>query len=292
VDDTPHRTLTIRLRIDANFVRRWLPLTRFVTRLMWRPRIDGLERLPTDRPYLLVANHSGGLGLAELTSFGSLWLTRFGTTRALAGAAHPLGFRVPGLRTIHARLGTVPSTREAMLETLRAGVPVLVFPGGDHEAFRPVWQAARVDFGGRCGFARIAFEAGVEIYPLAISGGAWTAPMLWRSTWLLPRLWVWPHLAGVKRWPLSLAGLLGAAGIVFGLTSLGQWRWVLAAAWMASPLSLVPSIPASITMRVGEPIAPEPDPRALAARVESALQSLVAAGRRWSERQRCGRSVA
>jgi 1-acyl-sn-glycerol-3-phosphate acyltransferase len=178
------------------------------------------------------------------------------------------------LRTLHARLGTIPSTREAMLEALRAGVPLLVFPGGDHEAFRPVWEAGRVDFGGRIGFARIAHEAGVEIYPLAISGGAWTAPMLWRSTWLLPRMWVLPWLTGVKRWPLSLLGLVGAAGIACGLET--PWRWALAAAWAASPLSLVPWIPASITMRVGEPIAPEPDARASAARVESELQRLVA----------------
>ncbi len=278
MDDTLDHPLKRQHSIDNAFVRRWLPLARLVTRAMWRPRIHGLEKLPADRPYLLVANHSGGLGLAELASFAALWLSVLGTGRSLSGAAHPLGFRVPGLRTLHARLGTVPSTREAMLDTLRAGVPVLVFPGGDHEAFRPVWQAGRVDLGGRAGFARIAHEAGVEMYPLAIVGGAWTAPMLWRSTWLLPRLWGVPHLLGIKRWPLSALGLAGAAAIVALLDAPEPLRWALAVTWAASPLSLAPWLPSSITMRVGDPIAPEPDARGSAEKVERALQRLVDLG--------------
>ena len=47
-----------------------------------------------------------------------------------------------------ARLGAIPSTYDAALGALSQGVPVLVFPGGDIDATRPVWRARRVDFGG------------------------------------------------------------------------------------------------------------------------------------------------
>lgn len=259
--------------VDRAWVRRWLPLGLAVSKL-FRARILGLDTLPKDRPFLLVANHSGGLGLAELTCLASIYLENSSYENKLAGVAHHLGFRVPGLAHVHARLGSVPSTHDACQRALSQGVPLLVFPGGDHESFRPLWQAGRVDFGGRMGYARLAIEAGVPVVPMGIVGGAWTAPMLWRSTWLLPRLLVWPWLAGLKRWPLSLLGLIGAVGIAT-MTSLGHWRWPLMWAWLASPLPLTPWIPARLTMRVGGPIEPGSDARAFADRVEGELQRLV-----------------
>lgn len=40
-----------------------------LTRLLFRPSITGFENLPEGKPYLLVTNHSAGLGLAEIGSF-------------------------------------------------------------------------------------------------------------------------------------------------------------------------------------------------------------------------------
>ena len=265
----------VRSTVDAAFVRRWLPLARTVARLL-RARIDGLDTLPQDRPYLLVANHSGVFGLAELICLAALWFDRFGVGRPLVGAAHPLGFRLPWLAALHRRLGSVPSNRDDMQAALAAGVPVLVFPGGDHEAFRPIWQAGRVDFGGRHGFARVALAADVPIYPLAIVGSAWTAPVLWRSTWLLPRLWLVPHLTGVRRWPLTLLAVLGATLLWVALPT--PWNVLGALAWLASPLAMLPWWPARITLRVGAPLELSPEPAATAREVEAAVQRLVALG--------------
>jgi 1-acyl-sn-glycerol-3-phosphate acyltransferase len=55
---------------------------------------------------------------------------------------------------------------------------VLIFPGGDHEAFRPVWQAYRVDMANRKGFLRIARRAWVPIVPLGIRGSQFALPIL------------------------------------------------------------------------------------------------------------------
>ena len=69
-----------------------------------------------------------------------------------------------------------------------------------------------------------------------------------------------PRLLGIKRFPLTLVGLLGAAGLVTAgaLTPLGAWGYLLAWAWLAGPLQLVlPVLPLSIRLRFGDPIPAE-----------------------------------
>ena len=258
-------------------------------RLMYRPVVRGHEHLPAKGAFLLVANHSGAAAIAEITSFIAWYTREVGVHRPLAGFAHPFAFRLPLLTTMMRGLGYVPSTYESALATLAQGVPLLVFPGGDHEATRPVWQANRVDFAGRKGFLRIAREAGVPIVPMGIRGAHYTVPIVWRSVWLLPRLLVVPWLfMGLKRYPVTLLAVLGAIGLSL-CTALGPWRFALAAAWFASPLALLPVVPASISMQIGNPIAPDalfPDESDAAletayARVEADVQQLVrTAGRR------------
>ena len=224
-------------------------------RLLHRPSLRGLENLPADGPYLLVANHSGGVAAAELSSFFTLWLQEFGTRRPLAGFTLPLTFHVFPFTQLLRAGGAIPSTYEAARQALAAGVPILVFPGGDHEVLRPVWQANRVDFGGRTGFLRIAAEAGIPIVPLGIYGSHYTAPILWRSK-TLSRLLVLPNLIGLKRWALTVLGVAGAGVILFwpGKRPLGQ-RLLLAWLWLSSPLVFLPWVPWTIRMQIGEPLA-------------------------------------
>ena len=178
-----------------------------------------------------------------------------------------------------------PPRRRLRRETLRRGVPLLVFPGGDHETLRPVWQHARVDFGGRTGFLKIAREAGVPIVPMGIRGGALTAPMLVRSR-RLARALVLPQLLGQKRWGVSLLGALVVAGLA-ALPMPLPAKLIASALWLGSPLSLLAWIPWTLRFRIGAPIPPESlftaEPgrsedellRAALARVERAVQSLV-----------------
>jgi len=257
-------------------------------RLMYRPVVLGEEHLPPSGAFLLVANHSGGAAIAEVLSFIAWYTREIGFDRPLAGFAHPFAFRVPGLATLVRGFGCVPSSYESARATLAQGVPLLVFPGGDHEATRPIWQANRVDFAGRKGFLRIAREANVPIIPMGIRGAHYTVPIVWRSMWLLPRLFVVPWLfLGVKRYPLTLLAVLGAVALCL-CSSLGPWRFALAAAWFVSPTSLLPVVPASITMQIGPPISPDmlfPDASdasldAAYARVEGDVQQLLRTARR------------
>ncbi len=246
----------------------------------FRPTLTGVENLPAAGPFLLVANHSAGLGLAELASFACLYLEHVGAERPLAGFAHTISFRFGPIGDLFRQMGAVPSTYEAAEEALRAGVPLLVFPGGDHETMRPVWEAARVDLGGRRGFLKIAKKFGVPIVPLGIRGSHVTAPILWRSK-VLPYLLVLPRALGLKRWPLTALGLAGAAAI-----AVAPWsrltRAGLAWAWLVSPAMMFPWVPSTLSMHIGAPLQPaelfaDDDPtleRALA-RVQSVLQRIV-----------------
>jgi len=259
-------------------------VVRPVTRLLFRPTMHGLENLPRDRPYLLVANHSAGVGLAELASFASMWISHVGPDRRIAGFALPLGFVVWPLSVMHRHAGTVPSTYEAARDALAKGVPLLVFPGGDHESLKPVWQVHRVDFSGRVGFLRIAREAGIPIIPLGIRNGAWTAPILVRGKWLASLL-VAPRILGVKRWGISLLGAVGAIAMALCLPWAWPWRILVIGLWLGSPLTFCPIIPATLHFRIGSPLKAEDlfssehdcdDDLAMAlARVERAVEAMV-----------------
>ncbi|UQA57456.1 1-acyl-sn-glycerol-3-phosphate acyltransferase [Polyangium aurulentum] len=234
--------------------RQWIsPLVR----LAFRPRLEGLEHLPTQGPYLMVANHSG-LGNAELLALASCFVERMLAGETFAGMVHPISYNAwPTGRWVRA-FGGIPSTYAAAEAALARGIPVLVFPGGDHEAMRPVWQAPRVDFAGRKGFLKIAQRAGVPLVPVGIRGSHYTAPVILRSDRVLSTLLILPRLLGMKRFPLTLAGVLGAAAMACFGPIVNVWvTVVLIWLWMALPLSQLPWIPWSITITIGQPIAPE-----------------------------------
>lgn len=272
-------------RARADFVRLTRRFLDPLVRWCHRPTLEGAEHLPPSGPFLLVANHSAGLGIAEVLAFVVLYLRHVGPERPIAGFAHPLGFRVFPLSWLLAGVGAVPSTYEAARRALAQGVPLLVFPGGDHETLRPIWQAHRVDFGGRVGFLRIAREAGVPVVPLGIRGGHFTAPILLRSR-ALATLLVVPRLVGLKRWGVSLLAVLGLAAIAAWGPSAWWARAALSWAWLTSPLTFASWIPWTLRFRIGPPLAAselfagatgdgEAELQGALARVQAAVQSLV-----------------
>ncbi len=267
-------------------VRALVRLARPLTRAFFRPALRGWERLPADRPVLVVANHSGS-GIADVLCFATLALERDPTPR-LTGMAHPVAFWFPGVSWCLRQVGAVPSTYAHAGRALADGISVLVFPGGDHEAFRPVWQAARVDFNGRRGFLRLARAAGVPIVPLGIWGTHFTQPSLWRSG-LLPWVGVLPRGVGVKRLPVTLPWLAGLAAIL-GLAAPNVAPWTtagLVALWTASTVPFfLPLLPWPVRMTFGPPLAPEDvfddddaDLERAYARVVGAVQAAVDAAR-------------
>ncbi len=272
-------------RPTPGFVRCFLRYVAPLVRLCHRPTMTGIEHLPTSGPYLLIANHSAGVGMAEISSFATIYLEQVGADRPLAAFVHPIDFRMPLLRPLVQSMGAIPSTYEAARETLAAGIPVIAFPGGDHESLKPFWQGNRVDFGGRLGFLRLVRDARVPLVPMGIRNGYLTAPILLRSK-LLATILIQPRLLGVKRWGLSLFGIVVAA-----LLSLLPLPWPATAAliflWLGSPPVFLACIPWTVRLHIGPPIPPDElvgppgaahtdeSLRGALARVEATIQALV-----------------
>jgi 1-acyl-sn-glycerol-3-phosphate acyltransferase len=238
--------------------RRFAWLVRPLVAAFFGPRLEGFEHLPKDRACLLVANHSGSGG-GDVVCFIHAVLGRPGEPPRLTGMAHPVAFYVP-LAALYLRsFGAIPSTYPAAESALASGCSVLVFPGGDHEAFRPIWQARRVDWNGRQGFLRLARRAWVPIVPVGIHGTHYTVPILWRSR-LLPWLGIVPRALGIKRLPITIPWLAGVVAI-FALLLPRHGSWVALAtllAWTAFPLPyFVPIVPWRVRIAFGAPIEPE-----------------------------------
>jgi 1-acyl-sn-glycerol-3-phosphate acyltransferase len=173
----------------------------------FRAEVRGLEHIP-DGPVLLVGNHSGGTLIADTFVFAQAFYDHFGPGRAFHQLAHDLVFAVPGARAMVTRYGTVPASPESMRRALERDAALLVYPGGDHESFRPSWESAEVDFAGRTGFAKLAGELGVPIVPVAAIGGQETALFLGQGSGLARRLRL-DQLARLKVLPAQIAPPFG-----------------------------------------------------------------------------------
>src|SRR5438270_2144562 len=166
------------LKRDPGYIERTLPALRMTSNRYFRADVRGLEHVPPEGPVLLVGNHSGGTWIADTFVFAQAFYDHFGAQRRFHQLAHDLVFKVPGLRALVERYGTVPASRENMGRALRRNAALLVYPGGDHETFRPSWESDRVDFANRTGFVELALEHRVPIIPVVSIGGQETALFL------------------------------------------------------------------------------------------------------------------
>lgn len=166
---------------DPEYIRRTLPILRLFSNLYFRAEVRGLENVPARGPVLLVGNHSGGTLIADTFVFAQSFYDHFGPERRFHQLAHDLVFKVPGTRVLVERYGTVPASPDNMRRSLGQDAALLVYPGGDHESYRPSWESSTVDFGGRSGFAKLALEQKVPIVPVVAIGGQETALFLGRG---------------------------------------------------------------------------------------------------------------
>ena len=243
-------------RRDPAYIERTLPALRVSSKLYFRADVRGLENIPPDGPVLLVGNHSGGTWIADTFIFSQYFYDRFGPERRFHQLAHDLVFKVPGLRALVERYRTVPASPANTSRALRQGAALLVYPGGDHETFRPSWESDRVDFNHRTGFVELALEHRVPIVPVVSVGGQETALFLGQGRRLARALQL------DRRFRLKV--LPAVLGPPFGVTIMDlPGRFPL---------------PAKISIRVGKPIdlrerlGTRADPKAGYALVTSTMQ--------------------
>ena len=163
---------------DPDYIRQTLPALRALSDVYFRGEVRGLENIPAEGPVLLVGNHSGGTLIADTFVFAQAFYDHFGAERAFHQLAHDLVFVVPGIRATLQPYGTVPASPDNMRAALARDAALLVYPGGDHESYRPSWKSSEIDFAGRKGFVRLALELDVPIVPVVAIGGQETALFL------------------------------------------------------------------------------------------------------------------
>ncbi len=216
---------------DPDYIRETLPGLWMLASLYFRADVRGLQNIPEEGPVLLVGNHSGGNVTPDTHVFTLAFSTYFGVERRFHQLAHNLVLSMPGLGSLR-KYGTVAATPENAERALDVGAALLVYPGGDYEVHRPSWQSAKVDFGGRRGFIRLAQGKGVPLVPVVGIGGQETALFLSRGERIASLLGL-DRMFRLKVLPVSLA-------LPWGLN-------------VGDMLGHIP-LPAKITMQVLEPI--------------------------------------
>jgi 1-acyl-sn-glycerol-3-phosphate acyltransferase len=166
---------------DPDYIEHTLPALRLSSKYYFRADVRGLGQIPAEGPVLLVGNHSGGTVIVDTFVFAQAFYDHFGAERRFHQLAHDLVFKMPGLRVLAQRYGTVPASPKNMARALGRNAALLVYPGGDHETYRPSWESDQIDFADRAGFVRLALEHNVPVVPVVAIGGQETALFLGRG---------------------------------------------------------------------------------------------------------------
>jgi 1-acyl-sn-glycerol-3-phosphate acyltransferase len=165
--------------------------------------VEGVDHIP-EGPALLVGNHSGGMSTPDTFLLCAAILRERGVDHVPFGLAHSVVTEVPGLRALIRAIGGVRGCHEEGARLFAEGRKVLVYPGGDYEAYRPSRDRGRIDFGGRKGYARLAYEHGVPIVPVVSAGSHDGFLVFGDLTPVAERLGL-TRLLRVRRWPMTVS---------------------------------------------------------------------------------------
>ena len=192
--------------MDRELGARAAPVLDFLYGSWWRVEAREIDRVPSQGPVIVVANHGGALAWDALVL--RLALAReHPAHRELRPLLDDHAMKAPIFGSAAARLGAVPATPENAVRLLGAGTAVAVFPEGSRNAGRPWTQRYRVERFGRGGFARIALRTGATVVPCAILGSEEASAPLARPGWLAERLGI-PFLGASTSLPLAPLGIL------------------------------------------------------------------------------------
>lgn len=243
-------------KFDPGLTQRLMGVLRPFLKTYFRSEVHGLNSFPPGGA-LVVGNHSGGTFPMDVPIFSVHFYEKFGYDRPVYTLSHDILFMGP-TAPFFRRTGYIRANRENAAKALRSGGVVVVFPGGDYDAYRPTLAENVIDFNGRKGYVSTAIEAGVPIVPAVSIGGQETQLYLSRGTWLARRL-------GIKR--LLRSDILPLSfGFPFGFSA-------------AIPPNL--PLPTKIVTQVLEPIdivaefGENPDIAAVDAHVREVMQSAL-----------------
>jgi 1-acyl-sn-glycerol-3-phosphate acyltransferase len=174
-------------KFDPEFAAQVAKWAGSAAKAYFRAEVRGLDNFPATGAALAVANHSGGMLTPDVIVLAPEFYKKFGYDRPMYTLAH-YGVVMGPLGNLMGRVGVIEASRESAAAALHDGAIVLVFPGGDYDAYRPTFGANTIDFNGRTGYIRTAIEAGVPIVPIVSIGAQESQLFLTRGNWLAKRL--------------------------------------------------------------------------------------------------------
>ncbi len=163
--------------INLDLIKWFFPRLKKILRRYFAYQVKGLEHIP-DGPLLIVGNHNAGLAFYEPFCFAPEWYEQRGDREALHVLVHDVIMSLPLLGRFLAALGCVRATNEHTDILLDSGHKVVVFPGGNVEAFRPFSKRNQILFDGHTGFIRQALRHRVPMVPVVLLGGHRTSIIL------------------------------------------------------------------------------------------------------------------
>ena len=169
-------------KFDPGLTQRMIGVMRPVLKTYFRSEVHGLDSFPPGGA-LVVGNHSGGMFPMDVPIFSVDFYDKFGYDRPVYTLSHDILF-MGATGPFFRRTGYIRANRENAAKALRSGGVVVVFPGGDYDAYRPTLSENVIDFNGRKGYVSTAIDAGVPIVPAVSIGGQETQLYLSRGTWL------------------------------------------------------------------------------------------------------------
>lgn len=173
--------------------------------LLWRyfrPVVRGLDLIPPGAG-LLVGNHNAALLMPDILILGVALHERFGCDGLPFGMTHTTGLQLPLIGPLLARLGGLRGSQENGLRLLAEDRRVWVYPGGELDSMRAYRDRARVVFGARRGYVRLALRSGAPIVPFVAAGAHETLYIVDDGRWLARWLRL-DRLLGVRTWPIVL----------------------------------------------------------------------------------------
>ena len=154
---------------DPKAIERTLRMLEPALERWFHPEVRGLERIPEGKG-LYVANHNAGILIFDVYILGSALYRSRGLDDLPFALAHDLAVLSPIAHELLVPLGAVRASPANARKLFAAEKKVLVYPGGDKEAFRPWLQRDRIVFGRRMGYVRLALREGVPIIPIVTAG--------------------------------------------------------------------------------------------------------------------------
>lgn len=190
---------------DAPLTARVAPFARSFCGAYFHLRVEGVEHIVREGPAVYAGNHNNGITGPEMPcTLSVLWGER-GPDAPLHALAHDFAMRqmTPFGRVLQ-KFGAVRASPQNARRVLEAGGQLLVYPGGDLEAYRHFRRRDEIVLGDRSGFVRAAREAGAPIVPV-VAYGAHRSALIFTEGERIARRIALQRWARLRRFPLALA---------------------------------------------------------------------------------------